>query len=217
MIEDHALAGADVRTDATEWNRQVVEALDVPGRQQQAPEQQVELLTLHDAARQQHAPVAQAELEIEQVAEILLLAPHRHVDALRVVAQDVLPVDRGDDRLDLVGGVADRIEAADDRANARTGDRTDGNALALEHLEHADVRATARTASAEHEADAFLRSPGRPRECRGQNRKCDQQSRYGATSIHGVDGLQPGVEGTINVWTRAPARERIRTALATGC
>ena len=78
--------------------------------------------------------------------------------ARRVVAEHVLPVDLAEYGFDLLGAVAGRVHAADDRAHARAGDLADRNVLALEHLEHADVRRAARAAAAEDESDAIGRA-----------------------------------------------------------
>ena len=154
LREHHLVAGDDVGGDGTERNRELVEVVHVPGRDRQPAHQHQQLLALHDADRQHDATVDVADLQVEQVAEVGVLAPHRLAGARRVVDEHVGPVDGTDQVLHFRRRVSGGVETADDRAHARAGHPTDRDALAFEHLEHADVRRAASAASAEDEADA---------------------------------------------------------------
>jgi hypothetical protein len=81
--------------------------------------------------------------------------------AVRRVLEERLPVDALDQLLHLVGRVAARVEAADDRAHARADDVVDRDVQLLEAPDDADVGHAARAAAAEREADAASARRGR--------------------------------------------------------
>jgi hypothetical protein len=195
--EHDGLALADVGADAAERDGQVVERFDLPRGQREAAQQQQHLLPLDQTAWQVESfddlpipfrcvgtdigkgeAVVFAELEVDEVAEVLLLAPHRQVDARGVVGEHVAPRDVREHALDLVGRVAHRIEAADDRTHGRAGDVGDGDALALEHAEHADVRRAARTSAAQHEPDAARMRRLRPARGLGRLDLCGRRAGF---------------------------------------
>ena len=141
---------AIARNGIGSWSKSSTSQVD----DEQPAQQQQKLLALHDADRRDDATVLPADLEVEQIAIVGLLAPHRHLDARRIVGEEIVPVELADDLAHLVRRVAGRVHAADDRAHAGAGDAADRNVLALEHFDDADVRRAARAAAAEHEADA---------------------------------------------------------------
>ncbi len=163
--EDDLLAVADVGGDRAERNRQLVEVGELRRRQQQPAQQKLQLLALHEPARQRDAAVLESQFDAAEKAQLVFLAPHRQFFARGIVAEHVLPVDALEHGVDRVGVVARGIQAAGDRAHRRAGDAVDRNAFAFEHLEHADMRRAARAAAAEHEAGPGL----------GDRRQCCQQ------------------------------------------
>jgi len=87
-----------------------------------------------------------------------MLASHRQLGAHGLVIKHILPVDAGDNGLNLIRRVTHSVKAANDGADAGTRDRTDGNALALHDLQHADVCGAARATTAEDKTNAGLLS-----------------------------------------------------------
>ena len=152
--EHHLLAADDVGGDRAERDRQRIEIRVAPGRQGQPAQQQHQLLPAHQAGGDAHPAIAVADLQLQQVAEILVLAIHRQFAAWRVVDEHVRPVDVLDQVLQLGGVVARGVQAADNRTHAGAADRADRDAFALQHLEHADVGDAARATAAQHQADA---------------------------------------------------------------
>ena len=104
---------------------------------------------------------AHADADAREREAVVGLAPDRAFLALQHVVEQPLPVERGDQLLDLVDGHAGRIERADERAHAGAGDAVDLYAAALELAQHGDVGDAARAAAAEREANARPRVAGR--------------------------------------------------------
>lgn len=154
LREHDFLAADDVRGDRPERDGQLVEIAHPPGRQQQAAQQHLQLLALDQALRERDLAVAQADFDAAQQAQVIFLAAHAALIAWRFVAQHLGPVDPVQHRLDLIGGVAGGIQAADHRAHRGADDAVDRHALALQHFEHTDVGRAAGTATAEHQAGA---------------------------------------------------------------
>ena len=73
--------------------------------------------------------------------------------AVDVVAHVKGPVDVGDELCEFVWGVAERIEAADDRTHAGAGYIVDGHAYFFEVFKNTDVCGTFCTATTESDAD----------------------------------------------------------------
>ena len=153
-FHDHRLTGLQIRRDRAKRGGQVVEARDARDRERQAPQHLVELLPLNQALRELDVAASKAQRKFDQEILILLLAAERQILARRAVAERVLPVQRSHDRLDLARAEPARIQAADDGAHARAGDRINGDVELLENLEHADVRGTPRAPAGENEPDA---------------------------------------------------------------
>ena len=153
-IHHDRLAGFEIRRDGAKRNRQTVEALDLRDRQRRIAQHLFELLPLHQAGRQHEPRLLHAEREAHQEVALVLLAAEAELLARRAIAKRVLPVQRANQRLDLGARHAGGIQAADDRAHARTGDRVDRHAHLVQYFQHADVRRAACTAAAEHQADA---------------------------------------------------------------
>ncbi len=150
--KNHFFTIADVGRDRAERNRQRVEVRQLRGRQQQPAQQQLQLLSLHESARQRDAAFLESEFDAAEEAQFVFLAPHRQLFARRVVAEHVFPVDALEHGLDRIGVVTRGIEAARDRTHRGSGHAVDRDAFAFEHLQHTDVCRAARTAAAEHEA-----------------------------------------------------------------
>ncbi len=69
-------------------------------------------------------------------------------------ADHLFPFDAADELLDLRGGLARRVTAADERAHAGAGDAVDRHVKLLEDLQHADMGAALGAAAGQHQADA---------------------------------------------------------------
>ena len=74
------------------------------------------------------------------------------------VVEQLEPVLVDKQRVEVVGAVADAVQPADDRADARTHDVVDGDADLFDHLECAHLGSTFRTAATEHQC--YLRTTG---------------------------------------------------------
>jgi hypothetical protein len=108
-------------------------------------------------------------------------------------AEDLLPVDGVDQRLELSGGVARGPPRADGRAHARARQAVHAHALALEHLEHADVGQAAAAATAEHEAHAGTSAGGRAAVAPGRRRlEQDEDGRQQGERAHVCPRYQRG-------------------------
>ncbi len=156
---DVGLARLDVGRDGAERDAQLVEVRDRGARQRRALEHEAELAAGDQARRQQEPALleVQAELERDQVLEVVFLLPEGLVLAFGSVPEERVPGNRADELFHLVGRVAARVEAADDRAHARAGDVVDRDVKLLEHPDDADVRRAARAAAAERETDLRAR------------------------------------------------------------
>src|SRR5436309_5007628 len=151
----------------TERNRQGVEVLDTGRPQRQRLQYEADLLTRDETARQGDPAVLDADLDLRQIGDVVLLAAEGQVAAGRAVVEQTAPVDRPDGVLDLPRRHPGGVEPADDRAHAGAGDAVDRNAQLFERLQSADVREPARPAAAQGEADPRAR-PGPAGQGRGR-------------------------------------------------
>ena len=110
------------------------------GRQRQAPQCLVELLSLYQALGQLDPAPPDPQGELHQEVLILLFAPEGEILTRRPVAEGVLPVERGHDRFDLARAQSARVQTSDHRAHAGPGNRVYRNVQLLEDLQHAYVR-----------------------------------------------------------------------------
>ncbi len=130
LVEDHHLAGFEVRGHGPERNRQVIEITHLIRAGDDAPEHALDLVRGNETARRDHLAVLQAEFEAVGEGEVAALAMQRHLLARRT-GQDFLPFDRGDDLLDFGGGQAGGIGRADDRAHRGARDAIDRECASL--------------------------------------------------------------------------------------
>ncbi|MNV36705.1 hypothetical protein D3C71_1281930 [compost metagenome] len=177
----------------------MIELAHLPGRQQQAAQQHLQLLTLDQPLRERDLAVAQADFDAAQQAQVIFLAAHAALIAWRLVAQHLGPVDPVQHRFDLIGGVARGIQAADHRAHRGADDAVDRHALALEHLEHADMGRAAGTAAAKDQTGPGAvgnlccgingRGSGlRHRHERGARQRCQDEQPAAANTPRGSAG-----------------------------
>ena len=115
--------------------------------------------------------VLDTQRQTHQVIAVVLLAPEGQIAPRRGVAERLLPVNGAHGGLDLGGGHAARIQAADHGAHAGARDAVDRDFQLLQDLEHADVRHSARAAAGQYQANP--RPLGRPGRMRGHRE--DQQ------------------------------------------
>src|SRR3569833_3406248 len=92
--------------------------------------------------------------KLDQKIQILLLAPQGEVLARGPVAESVLPIERGDEALDLTGRVAAGVEAAYYRPHARARNRIDRDVLLFQPLQDADMRYSTRSTTGKDQADS---------------------------------------------------------------
>src|SRR3569833_87167 len=92
--------------------------------------------------------------KLDQKILILLLAPQGEVLARGPVAESVLPIERGDDALDLTGRESAGVEAAYYRPHARARNRIDRDVLLFQHLQDADMRYSTRSTTGKDQADS---------------------------------------------------------------
>jgi hypothetical protein len=151
-IEHHGLARRDVGRDRAERQRQVLDLREAVLVERHRAQEEVELLALDEARRDEQAPVLETEPQIGEEVPVVLLAPEREVLAIGLVLEHAHPVDALDRLVDLGGREPRGIESADHRAHARSGHDIDGDPHLFEHLEHAEVRGAARAAAREHES-----------------------------------------------------------------
>ena len=176
------LAGGEVGGDAGEGDGQLVEVDGVLVADAQAVEE-VEQVGTGDERAGQRADegagggglavervaepsvlelveeLAGVERDGEQVGAAPVFVGRRDVAAVDVVAHVLGPVHFGDERLQLVGGVAQGIEAADDGAHAGAHDVIDGEADLLDVFQHADMGGAFGAAAAEDQAYLGPRRP----------------------------------------------------------
>ena len=98
--------------------------------------------------------VAQCKRYAEEFAVGIVTALGGEEVALDAVRHEARPVDAGDYVGELVGFIAEGIEAADDGAHAGAGHETHGDAHLFEVFEHADMGGTLGAAATKHHADA---------------------------------------------------------------
>ena len=160
VVEHDLLAGGDVGGDGAERNRQVVEVVDGAHRQGEVAQHDAQLLAGAQSGRELEPLAADAELDVGDEVQIVVLAPEGAVLACRLVGQGVGPVD-GEDRLgELVRVEAGGVEAADDRAHAGAGGVVDRDAHLLEDPHDADMSAALGAATGEGDADLRARRRG---------------------------------------------------------
>ena len=160
------LAGLDVGRDRVERDRKLLEVVDPRGGQGRGREEEARAFCRRPEPGGIVNPPSSRPPAPGHRGSRLPCGGTSASWPRRVVVEDVDPVGRADDLLQLRGAVAGRVEAADDRAHGRARDAVDRDPKLLEHLEDADVRSAARAAASEGEADAAglraaQRTPGR--------------------------------------------------------
>jgi hypothetical protein len=166
--EDDGLTRLDVRGDGSEGDRKPVEVPDRRGGPRPSPEVVAEPLAGDQAGRNDELAAREAELDVDQVAGVVLLAPERAVLPRRDVGERAFPVDRPELFGHPLRRHPDRVERAGERPAARPGHEVDRDAELFQHLQDADERSPAGSASGERETDARACRRGRRRLLRGE-------------------------------------------------
>ena len=162
--EDDGLARLEVRGDGAKGDREPIEVPDRRGGPRHPPEVVPELLAGNEPGGNDELAVREAQLDVDEVAGVVLLSPEGPVLPRRDVREDTLPVDRPELLPHLRRRHPDRVESAGERPAARPGHAVDRDPQLLEDLQDTDERSASRSASGEGEADA------RPRRCAGRGR-----------------------------------------------
>ena len=151
--EDDDLSGLDVRRDGAVGNRETVEVAHGRGRPREPAQVVAELLARDETGGDDDLTLREPQLGVDQVERVVLLPAVVPVLPSRVVGEGVLPVDRPELLGHPVGRHADRVEAADDRPDARPGHVVDRDPHLLEHLQDPDEGAPPGASAGEGEAD----------------------------------------------------------------
>ena len=93
---------------------------------------------------------------LDEKVAVVLFAPERDVLAQRIVAQGGLPIQFQGNLLDLRRAVSGRVQSADHRTHAGTGDGMDRDIACLELLEHTDVGQPPGAAAGQYQAGTQL-------------------------------------------------------------
>src|SRR6056297_755153 len=152
-VEHHHFSATDISGYGTKRDWKRVEIFHGRDREGQPAKRQVEILALHQSAREQHPAAVDAEVEVHQEAEIVGLAAERPLRAGRTISQKHVPVGGPHDLFEFVGAQSRSIEPAHHGAHARPCDVIHGHVQVFQHPNDTDMRTAARAASAEHQAD----------------------------------------------------------------
>ncbi len=178
MVEHDHVAGDHVGRHGPVGNRELVEALDEPRTRHVGAQQIVDRARVGKAGGRHHLAVAVSEFErrVGFRREPFLL--DRLECPTARAADHLFPFDAGDELLDLRGGLARCVTAADQRAHAGAGDAVDRHVELLEDLQHADMGAALGAAAGQHQADAgslgWLRGMGSVQRSERVEGKCGQ-------------------------------------------
>ena len=153
LPHDIGLAALDVRCDSTKWNWQIIKIRQVRDVNCQLSQDQIQLLPLNYALRQQQRSVTQANFEVNRILRIVLFAAKTHIFACGHVCKCVGPVQRRHQLFKFIRSHARCIQAANDRAHTCTCNRINRYAISLELFQYANVRRSTSPATAQHQAD----------------------------------------------------------------
>ena len=148
-------SGQNICGHRPERNRQAVEIVvrqvDWLGRQ---PVQLLlELLPRLQSLRERH--LKSVYVQDEKFAVDPGLVVHIKEPPVRKIVKKRLPVDRGDNKFDILRGIPDRIQPADECPKAGTDNQIDGHTGLLKRAKHTDMHTTARPPAAEHNRNAW--------------------------------------------------------------
>ena len=189
-VQDHHLAGHEIHGYGDEGRGQLLERSNVCHRKCCRTERELHVLAGDDPRRKSEFPPVEADLESGGDPPVGVFETERLVAPGRSVGEQVLPVQRLQESLQLLDAHARRIEPPDGGPDARSRDVVHGNPELLKNLEDADVGPSLRPATAEHETDlgaGGIRSrtvvQARPLgEGGGGNPRCDDHSQEGRGS-----------------------------------
>jgi hypothetical protein len=139
--------------DGAKWRRQLIEPLDIRHGQQLASQEEVTVISLHEAHGEAERAVLEPGQRLDEKEVVVALAVKRSVVSFRRVLEQACPVGVTRKRLQLVLVHAGGIEAADHASHTRTGDEVDRNAKVAQRKQDADVRTSAGAAAGKCEAD----------------------------------------------------------------
>ena len=151
--ENDGLARLDVRGDGAKGDRKPVEVPNRPGGPRHPPEVVAELLAGDEPGGNDDLAVREAQIDADEVAGVVFLAPEGLVLPRPDVGEDALPVDRPELLGHLRRRHPDRVEPAGERPAARPGHVVDRDSQLLEDLQDADERSAPCASPGEGEAD----------------------------------------------------------------
>ena len=153
LRENHCLAGFQVGGHGAKRGGQLVEVGGARRAQGQLAQQAAQLLALDQAPWQEEPALAESQRQLHQELLVLAFAAEVQVAALGPVAEGVLPIDAGEDLLDLTARPAAGVQTANDRAHAGAGDGINGHMQLIQDFEYAHVGRPPGPAAGQHQAD----------------------------------------------------------------
>ena len=183
-VAKHVLFVVDqVRCDAGERNRKIVERLDTRVGKRN-PVQNEAYLVARIESRGELDSALDAKLQPVREFFLILLAPVRHVFERDLAAQDKIPIDSFHQLANLFWRVSGCVKASHQAAHARARHIGDGDAMLLEPADHPDVRQPESGSAFKHKSDLRPFNGGgfvlRSRSLTGQKKSAQAQTQTGS-------------------------------------